>query len=122
MDRNHYQAKLESRLLRLWAKACNIWPELEGHEMPAITIDARIRRAIAYYYPERHEIRISWYWAQCDKNHVILREIVAHETAHHIDEVLNGEKSSTINEGHGPQWQKIMVQLGLNPLTHYSIK
>ena len=121
MDRKSYQRKLDSRLLHAWAKMCVLYPELEKHNMPDIRIDARIKVALAYYYLDDNTIRVSWYWAQKDSAHVILREVVAHEVAHHVDHLLNGHESTKINDGHGPNWQKVMLEYGIPAKVRYAI-
>lgn len=121
MDRKTYTERVNARLPWVWARMCLIRPELEAHQMPRIIVDARIKNALAFYYNEEKIIRISWYWAQKDKKGVILSEVIAHEVAHHVDEVLHGIESTEINDGHGPNWQQIMLDYGLRPLTHYVI-
>lgn len=121
MTRTEYNRKLQSRLLQVWAKFCVQHPTLESYAVPVVKIDGRVKRGIAYFYPTTNIIRVSWFWAQRDRNQVILREVVAHEVAHYVDELLYGLDATEIDDGHGPTWRDLMVQYGLKPNTHYNL-
>lgn len=95
-----------------------LYPRLRAFNPPTIKTDGRIKKMLAYYYCDTQQIKVGSCWLA--KNWcIILAEIVPHEVAHHIDYLL----SPVVNdEHHNENWQKIMIQFGLEPLTIYEVQ
>jgi len=52
----------------------------------------------------------------------MLNEVLPHELAHFADYCMIGWKEYEFFEGHGPNWRKIMVSLGLEPTLKIYLK
>lgn len=108
--------KLAEILKPIWNKYCGIYPELKSFEMPVIRLDGRLKM-LAYNYPELNVIRVSKYWYPANKA-LYASDILPHELAHQIDFILNGDQE----ESHNANWELIMLDYGIEPLTTYEAK
>mgnify|MGYP001604634054 FL=1 len=85
--------------------------------MPVFRFDGRIKM-LAYTYPTENVIRISkGWWIDCEA--LYRSDIIAHEIAHQAAHNLYGEQKE--NTGHTVLWAEMMLNLGLDPLTHYEV-
>lgn len=83
--------------------------------MPIFRFDSRLKKVFAYAYVNSNVIRISKDWWNKERD-LYCSDIIAHEIAHQIEFNLMGELSQDV---HGPIWQEIMHNYGIEPLTHY---
>lgn len=118
MTKNQIDRELQACVARTWSRMVVLYPRLRAFNPPSIKTDGRVRKMLAYYYPDSQQIRVGSRWLAKNWG-IILAEIVPHEVAHHVDYLLS---PIVDEEPHNENWQKIMVQFGLEPLAIYEVQ
>ena len=114
MNREKLLKQLEAETAKIWRRMGEKFPECLAHNPPRIRLDGRYRKVLGFCDSENNTITLALYFFA--KNHdTMLREVLPHEIAHQVDYHITGWTEYDIDEGHGPNWQKIMLEYGLEP-------
>jgi predicted SprT family Zn-dependent metalloprotease len=102
-----------------WDTICESYPKLVRFNPPKIVLCNRLTRTAGKNYQEENLIHLgNKFFA---KNSANMRMVILpHEIAHQADFNLFGISEKKC--GHGVQWQKIMLQLGLAPNKYHSME
>lgn len=95
-----------------WAKFGNLYPQIVKTPKPLLTFSKRMTKTAGFCFVEQGEIRLASRFLDQHLDEM-LRVTLPHEIAHYVDFLLHGIPEN--NRWHGPKWQKIMLQYGLNP-------
>jgi hypothetical protein len=106
-------------LFKPWQDALALWPELRKAKAPSFKVSNRLTRCAGLCYVETGEITLSGLYL-AKYPHIMLGEILAHETAHYIDYALNGWRK--YKRHHGREWCDIMYALDYFPNPYHSME
>lgn len=119
-DKKALAVYLNAIVSELWPVYIESWPKLAKFDQPTIEINNRLTRTAGRCFQELNCIEISGKFFQKEVNRVIMINVIlVHEIAHQIDFNLNGTSEKKC--GHGKNWEKIMVELGLAPNKYHSL-
>lgn len=104
-----------------WLRLQKLYPELKPHGRPQIRFDARYKKCLGFCDSENKTITLAYKYFPKNRD-TMLNEVLPHELAHFADYCMIGWKEWEILEGHGPNWRKIMVSLGLEPTLEIYVK
>lgn len=99
-----------------WAKGCRAYPELKKFPKPFLVYNNRLKTTAGRCFFDKGQAKIDlstsllWKHQQEFKN-----EIIPHEVAHDIAYKLFQD------EGHGPDWKRVMISLGLEPFRCHNL-
>ena len=103
---------------RIWGALIESYPKLVRFDPPKIVLNNRFTRTAGACYQEENIIHLGNKFYS--KNLVEMNTIILpHEIAHQADFNLFG--LSEKNCGHGKNWRKIMIQLGLPANKYHSL-
>ncbi len=121
MDKKTLQQILTREAAMIWDALCEMHPRLAKFDCPEIRLNGRLWRTAGKCYQEDNFIELGTKFFQSPKNRdTMLNVILPHEIIHQADFDLFG--LSEKNCGHGVQWQKIMIQYGLEPNPHHTME
>ena len=100
---------------KVWESISESYPKLIRFNPPKIKLCNRLYRTAGKCYQEENLIHLANKFF-VNNSAEMFRVILPHEIAHQADFVLFGESEKKC--GHGIQWEKIMLQLGL-PVNKY---
>lgn len=109
---NQYAAKL-------WESYIELFPRLVKYDCPKIVLCNRLTRTAGKNYQQLNKIHLgNKFFAKHKKE--MLTVILPHEMAHQIDFNLFGLSEKKC--GHGKNWGKIMIKLGLEVKKYHSME
>jgi predicted SprT family Zn-dependent metalloprotease len=122
MDRKQLTKILNNQTLIIWDNLCELYPRLTKYNPPIIKINGRLWRTAGLCHQEDNIIELGFKFFTHSKSYSdnMFDIILPHEVIHQADYNLFG--LSEKNCGHGVQWQKIMVQYGLEPNPHHTME
>ena len=104
---------------RLWDSYIELFPKLAKFDCHKIVLCNRLTRTAGKNYQPENKIHLgNKFFAKHKKE--MLTVILPHEMAHQIDFNLFGLSEKKC--GHGVQWAKIMVKLGLPANKYHSME
>ncbi len=112
MDTKKLQSRLESKTEQVWIELAELgYPQLLRVEPPRIVLNGRFWRTAGRCWRGRGIIEMG---TKFFAHHyaTMFSVILPHEVIHYADFVLFGESEKRC--GHGCNWQKLMVQYGLD--------
>jgi len=112
------QFYVDSQTNKIWETLSESYPRLIRFNPPKIKLCNRLYRTAGKCYQEENLIHLANKFF-VNNSAEMFRTILPHEIAHQADFVLFGESEKKC--GHGLQWQKIMVQLGLPANKYHSM-
>jgi predicted SprT family Zn-dependent metalloprotease len=122
MDRKQLTKILNNQTAIIWDNLCELYPRLTKYNPPIIKINGRLWRTAGLCHQEDNIIELGFKFFTHSKAYSdnMFDIILPHEIIHQADYNLFG--LSEKNCGHGVQWQKIMVQYGLEPNPHHTME
>ena len=120
MNRDQEIKKLQAYAETVWAECAEIFPALVKFDCPQIVFNARYTRTAGMSFYTLNKIDISLKYYIFHKKHVIT-EILVHELAHQITYNIYGDKAMKAENGHGWEWQSVMVKLGKIPARFHQL-
>lgn len=114
MNRVQETQKLQSYAETVWEVAAEIFPALVKFDCPQIVLNGRYTRVAGMSFYMLNKIDISLKYYIFHKKQVI-NTILVHELAHQITYNLYGDKAMKAENGHGIEWQFVMLKLGQTP-------
>jgi predicted SprT family Zn-dependent metalloprotease len=121
MDTKQITARLESKTDSVWQELCLMYPKLVRAKPPTVKLNGRFWRTAGRCFQETGIIELGSKFLLHSAQHraTMYSVILPHEIIHYADFVLFGESEKKC--GHGVNWQKIMVQYGLEPNPYHSM-
>ena len=104
-----------------WLRLQKLYPVLKAHGRPVVRFDARYTKCLGFCDSEAGIITLAYKYFPKNRD-TMLNEVLPHELAHFADYCMIGWKEYEFSEGHGPNWQKIMLSLGLEPTLEIYVK
>ena len=104
-----------------WLRLQKLFPVLKAYWRPVIRFDARYSKFLGFCDSEAGIITLAYKYFPKNRD-TMLNEVLQHELAHFADYCMIGWKEYEFSEGHGPNWQKIMVSLGLEQTLEIYVK
>ena len=112
------QHRIEIVTDNIWSALAESYPKLVRFDAPKIVLCNRLTRTAGKNYQTLNRIHLGNKFFQRNHNAMML-EILPHEIAHQADYNLFGESEKKC--GHGKNWAKIMVELGLPANKYHSL-
>jgi predicted SprT family Zn-dependent metalloprotease len=112
----HYT--LEKTTDGIWLALCESYPKLVRFDAPKIILNNRFTKTAGCSYQETNIIHLGNKFFY-KNNREMFSVILPHEIAHQADYNLFGISEKKC--GHGKQWAKIMVKLGLPANRYHSL-
>ena len=113
------QHKIEIVTDSIWAGLIESYPKLVRFDAPKIVLCNRLTRTAGKNYQTENRIHLANKFFQ--RNHsAMMLEILPHEIAHQADFNIFGLSEKKC--GHGKNWAKIMVELGLPANKYHSLE
>ena len=112
------QHKIEIVTDKIWADLIKSYPKLVRFDAPKIVLCNRLTRTAGKNYQTENRIHLANKFFVRNHSEMMLT-ILPHEIAHQADFNLFGVYEK--NNGHGPNWAKIMVELGLPANRYHSL-
>jgi predicted SprT family Zn-dependent metalloprotease len=109
---------LEKTTDSLWFALCESYPRLIRFDPPKIVINNRFTKTAGCNYQQTNIIHVGGKFFAKNYNQMF-QIILPHEIAHQADYNLFGLSEKKC--GHGKNWAKIMVQLGLPADKYHSL-
>jgi predicted SprT family Zn-dependent metalloprotease len=120
MDKRKLTQTLNVQAGMIWDSLCEMYPDLTKFDCPKIVLNNRFWRTAGQCHQEKNLIELGAKFFQAQQNRdIMFNVILPHEIIHQADYNLFGDSEK--NCGHGENWQKIMVQYGLEPEKHHSM-
>lgn len=115
LKRSDLTDSLARETARIWGELSEIQPRLTRFDEPAIILNGRLWRkaGLADLAKNQIELATKFFFFSREYYDTMFRVILPHEIIHIADWVLFGESDKKC--GHGTNWQKLMVQYGLEP-------
>jgi predicted SprT family Zn-dependent metalloprotease len=121
MDKKTLQQMLNREAVMIWDSLCEMYPRLTKFDCPQIALNGRLWRTAGRCHQETNFIELGTKFFASPKNRdTMVNVILPHEIIHQADYNLFGDSEK--NCGHGVQWQKIMIQYGLEPEPHHTME
>jgi len=113
------QKTIDTLTESVWGDICESHPRLIRYNPPKIILCNRLTRTAGKCYQEENRIHLgAKFFAKHSANMRLV--ILPHEIAHQADYNLFGLSEKIC--GHGKNWCKIMLQLGLAPNKYHSME
>ena len=119
VDRNILTADLNKRAAIIWEALCEIHPRLVKHDVPEVRLNGRMWRCAGQAFLASDYITISPKFYDAGFSTRMNKIILPHELIHMADWYLFGASEKKC--GHGKNWAKIMVELGLPANKYHSL-
>lgn len=114
MDRIKETAKYQAHAASVWDTFIEIYPRLVKFDCPKIILCGRLSRSggLCFYTLNKIKVSLKYYLFF---GHGPLMDVIIHELAHQVDYNLNGPDNMKAENGHGINWQNIMIKYGAKP-------
>ena len=122
MDRTKLEKLIVAETAIIWDALCEMYPKLCKFNPPTIRLCGRLWRTAGMCHQETRTIQIGYkfFLHSAEYRKQMFTVILPHEIIHQADFDLFGESEKIC--GHGKNWQKIMVQYGLEPNKFHSME
>ena len=121
MDKKTLTEILNREAVMIWDSLCEMYPNLAKFDCPKISLNGRFWRTAGPCHQEQNLIELGTKFFQTAKNRdTMLNVILPHEIIHQADYNLFGDSEKIC--GHGENWQKIMIQYGLEPAKYHGME
>lgn len=122
MDKQKLLALLTRESVMIWDTLCELYPSLVCYDPPKIELNPYTWRTAGLCFQDENRIQLGYkfFKAKTEYRNYMIDVILPHEIIHQADWFLYGESEKKC--GHGENWQKIMVQYGLDPDPFHSME
>ena len=111
-------ATLEKVTDHIWAELCESYPKLVRFNPPKIVLNNRFTKTAGCNYQTLNQIDLATKFF-ANNSVQMFSVILPHEIAHQADFNIFGQSEKKC--GHGKNWAKIMVELGLPANKYHSL-
>lgn len=106
----------------IWDTLCEIYTPLVHYNEPKIELNPYFWRCAGACFQEENRIQMGYKFFKANTNYfnTMMDVILPHEIIHQADWNLFGKSEKIC--GHGENWQKIMVEYGLDANPHHTME
>jgi predicted SprT family Zn-dependent metalloprotease len=120
MDKKTLTQILNREAIMIWDSLCEMYPDLAKFDCPKIGLNGRFWRTAGQCHQDENFIELGTKFFNTKKNcDTMVNVILPHEIIRQADFDLFGESEKIC--GHGENWQKIMIQYGLEPNKYHGM-
>lgn len=115
MNKQALQKTVDFKAAAIWQKLVRMHSELAGFDVPQVKLNGRLYRTAGRCYQDQNLVELgTQFFSHSDAWAANMLEVILpHEIIHRADFVLYGQSEKKC--GHGKNWQRLMVQYGLEP-------
>lgn len=111
------QTELEEIVFGIWNEFKAVYPALESFPIPKAIFNYRLKTTAGQNSSEINQIEINPKMYMGNRRYFI-KSIIPHEIAHQVVCNLYGN----VGDFHGPEWQIVMIDYGIDPNKFHSLK
>lgn len=122
MDRTTLEKLIVAETAIIWDSLCEMYPKLCKLNPPKIRLCGRLWRTAGMCHQEDRIVQLGYkfFLHSAEYRKQMFTVILPHEIIHQADFDLFGQSEKIC--GHGENWQKIMIQYGLEPNKFHSME
>ena len=122
MDKKALLTHLHRETVMIWDTLCEIYTPLVHYNEPKVELNPYIWRTAGCCFQTENRIQMGYkfFKAKTEYFNYMMDVILPHEIIHQADYNLFGESEKIC--GHGENWQKIMVEYGLDANPHHAME
>ena len=113
---------LQRNTVMIWDTLCEMYTPLVHHNEPKLELNPYTWRTAGSCYQEENRIQMSYKFLKYSPEYYnyMLQVILPHEIIHQADYNLFGVSEK--NCGHGANWQRIMLEYGLEANPYHTME
>jgi len=122
MDKKALLTHLHRETVMIWDSLCEIYTPLVHYNEPKLELNPYIWRCAGMCFQKENRIQMGYKFFKWNTEYfnIMMDVILPHEIIHQADYNLFGDSEKIC--GHGENWQKIMLEYGLEPNPHHSME
>jgi predicted SprT family Zn-dependent metalloprotease len=122
MDKKALLTHLQRETVMIWDTLCEIYTPLVHYNEPVVELNPYFWRCAGACFQEQNRIQMGYKFFKANTNYfnIMMDVILPHEIIHQADWNLFGKSEKIC--GHGENWQKIMLEYGLDPNPHHTME
>ena len=122
MDKKSLLTHIQRETVMIWDTLCEMYTPLVHYNEPKIELNPYFWRCAGACFQEENRIQMGYkfFKAKTEYFNHMMDVILPHEIIHQADYNLFG--ISEKNCGHGANWQKIMLEYGLDANPHHTME
>jgi predicted SprT family Zn-dependent metalloprotease len=122
MDKKALLTHLQRETVMIWDTLCEIYTPLVHYNEPKVELNPYLWRCAGQCFQPENRIQMGYKFFKANTNYfnTMMDVILPHEIIHQADYNLFGESEKKC--GHGENWQKIMLEYGLDPNPYHTME